>query len=184
MIFDHYVSQAKTISCRFKVLQEIRIHTVAPRAKLLCSTCREVMPKLVFSFRFEVIASYVHTHFQVFLDPLYFISDIHSWARLTGYLAVEKRLSLIANSNLAQLNGKMLKSKSPNFHVRYKKMCFSPLRPLRAPKPLNYISPLICFFKPLNPLNSYRYNFYRSTLEIFFFSIRCYAPTLTYSQET
>ena len=35
------------------------------------------------------------------------------------------------------------------------KMCFNPLRPLRVLKPLNYLSPLIRFFKPLNPLNRY-----------------------------
>ena len=60
-----------------------------------------------------------------------------------------------------------------------KRMCFNPLRAL---KPLNYISPLIRFFKPLNPLNSYGINFYRSTVEIFFCKC-CYASTRTHSQE-
>ena len=35
-------------------------------------------------------------------------SDCHSWASLNENLAAEERLSLIANSNLALLNGKAL----------------------------------------------------------------------------
>ena len=42
---------------------------------------------------------------------------IHSWAPLTKNLAGEKRDSLIANSNLAQLYGKTLKTKSAKLHV-------------------------------------------------------------------
>ena len=38
----------------------------------------------------------------------------HSWAPLTENLAGEKRKSLIANSDLAQLNGKTLKCKCGN----------------------------------------------------------------------
>ena len=34
-----------------------------------------------------------------------FVSNTHSWAPLTENLAGDKRLSLIANSNLGQLNG-------------------------------------------------------------------------------
>ena len=53
------------------------------------------------------------------------------------------------------------------------KMCFNPLRPLRTLIPLNYLSPLIRFFKPLNLLNCTH----------FFASSCCYAPTCTHSQE-
>ena len=37
------------------------------------------------------------------------------------------------------------------------KMCLIRLRPLRALIPLNYMSPLIRFFKPLNPLILYTF---------------------------
>ena len=57
----------------------------------------------------------------------------HSWEPLTENLAGEKRWLLIANSNLAQLNGKALKYKSA-------KLC---------------PSPLIFSNKSLNPLNRY-----------------------------
>ena len=50
-----------------------------------------------------------------------------------------------------------------------KKCFFSQLRPLI---PLNYLSPLIRFFKPLNPLILYT----------FFASSCCYAPTRTHSR--
>ena len=54
------------------------------------------------------------------------------------------------------------------------KMCFNPLRPLRTLIPLNYLSPLIRFFKPLNPLILYT---------ILFASSFCYPLTRTHSQE-
>ena len=39
------------------------------------------------------------------------------WAPVTEHLAGEERLSLIANSNLAQLNGKTLNYKSAKLHI-------------------------------------------------------------------
>ena len=41
-------------------------------------------------------------------------------------------------------------------------MCFNPLRLLIVLKPLNYLSPLIRFFKLLNPLNCYWHQFLQS----------------------
>ena len=65
----------------------------------------------------------------------------------------------------------MLKSKYARFHVRSNKMCFNPLRPLRSLRQLNHLSLLICFFKPLSPLNWYQF------LQIYcrhFFASQCF----------
>ena len=45
----------------------------------------------------------------------------------------------------------------------------------KSAKPLNYLSPLILFFKALNPLNRYRYQFLYSLEKYFFTSSCCYA---------
>ena len=95
---------------------------------------------------------------EIFLTPLIGLSSYHSWAPLTENLAGEKHLSLIANSNLAQLNRETLKSMSAKLHIHWNKFAFNLLSPLRALRLLNCPSLQICSIKLLNPLYHHKLN--------------------------
>ena len=67
-------------------------------------------------------ASHGYMRFQMVKWGLIWLHEAHSWAPLTENLAGEERLSQIANSDLAQLNGETLKVSPLNFMSTNKKL--------------------------------------------------------------